>query len=285
MNVLSLFDGISCGMIALERAGISVENYYASEIKKIAIKCSHYNYPNIIHIGDVRNVYYKDGILHTENGCFYGKIDLLIGGSPCQDFSVLNSWGCGLKGENSRLMFEYFRLIKEINPTYFLLENVPIRFHSQLKLINEMLGVKPIEINSSDFSFQTRLRWYWTNIEIKYLKKSPKNFQDYIDKNEEYCDNFIMNKTPSRDKMFIKCKDITHAEKIGCVTRKQDRYPNSGLVHYKNYARFLTTRELELAQTLPPGYTSCLSKLQAQDVIGDGWTVDVIAEILRNIGR
>ena len=124
IKVLSLFDGISCGQIALERAGIKVDKYYASEIKKHAIKVTMEHFPNTIQIGDVTKVSYNDGILYTENGEFnIGNIDLLIGGSPCQDFSLINPKGKGLKGDKSRLFYEYLRLLNEIKPKYFLLEN------------------------------------------------------------------------------------------------------------------------------------------------------------------
>ena len=149
MNVLSLFDGMSCGQIALERAGIKVDNYYASEIKKHAIKVTMENYPNTIQLGDVTKIQYKDGILYTENGNFnVGKIDLLIGGSPCQDFSLLKVGGKGLDGDKSKLFYEYLRLLNEIKPKYFLLENVRMKKESRIQL-NQYLGVDGIDINSS----------------------------------------------------------------------------------------------------------------------------------------
>lgn len=116
MNVLSLFDGMSCGQIALERVGVKVDNYFASEVDKHAINVTKYNYPNTIHIGDVSKVSYKDGILYTENGNFEIKIDLLIGGSPCQDFSILRATNnkeiLGLEGSKSSLFYEYLRIKK-----------------------------------------------------------------------------------------------------------------------------------------------------------------------------
>jgi DNA-cytosine methyltransferase len=111
MNVLSLFDGMSCGQIALNRAGIKYDNYFASEIKPHAIKVTQHNYPNTIQLGDVRNIKAED----------LPKIDLLIGGSPCQDFSIANKDRTGLNGEKSSLFFEYLRLLKELKPKYFLL--------------------------------------------------------------------------------------------------------------------------------------------------------------------
>jgi DNA-cytosine methyltransferase len=165
MNVLSLFDGISCGRVALERAGIKVDNYYASEIKKSAIKCAKENYPNTIHIGDVTKVKYEDGILYTENGDFnVGQIDILIGGSPCQNFSILNVCGpsgeiLGLEGEKLKLFYEYLRFKNEVNPKFFLLENVKMKKDSEEQL-NEYLNCSGFHINSKLLTFQSRPRIY-----------------------------------------------------------------------------------------------------------------------------
>ena len=300
MNVLSLFDGISCGKVALNKTDLNIKNYFASEIKPHAIKCSKDNHNDITYIGDVTNVSFKNGILYTEKGEFYvGTIDILIGGSPCQDFSVLNLLSIqknkerlGLEGEKSKLFYEFLRLKKEINPKYFLLENVKMKKDSELEL-NEYLGVKGIHINSNLVSFQSRPRIYWTNIPNTNIPEDLKiNFQDYKDSDVEYCSKFKLNKTPSRIRMWnngngrtdIKsCNNITYSEKIGCLTRKQDRSPNSGLIEFEDFCRYLTTNEMELAQNLPKGYCKSLSMRQAEDVLGDGWTVDVIAHILKNI--
>ena len=293
MNVLSLFDGISCGQVALNRAGIKIDNYYASEIKKHAIGVTQKHFPNTIQIGDVTKVKYKDGILYTENGVFkVGKINLLIGGSPCQNFSVARA--CmyeidGLKGDKSKLFYEYLRILKEVNPNYFLLKNVKMKKESYEEL-NSYLGVKGIPINSELVSFQKRPRIYWSNIpnitipEDKYI-----NFQDYKDTDYDYCNQFKVKRTPSREKMWNNgqgrnstlksCANVTNSDKVYCLTRKQDRCPNSGLIEFDDFCRYLTRREIELAQTLPIGYTDGLSYNQMQDVCGDGWTVDVIAHI------
>lgn len=153
MNVLSLFDGISCGHIALDRAGIKVDKYFASEIKDIAIKVTQSNYPDTIQIGDVTKVSADE----------LPQIDLLIGGSPCQDFSLANKNVTGLEGEKSSLFYHYYRLLKELKPKYFLLENVRMKKDDQAKL-SELLGVEPIAINSNLLSAQNRPRLYWTNI-------------------------------------------------------------------------------------------------------------------------
>ena len=152
-NVLSLFDGISCGQIALNRAGIKYDNYFASEIKNHAIKVTQHNYPNTIQLGDVIKIKSKD----------FPKIDLLIGGSPCQDFSKANKKRKGLKGEKSSLFFEYVRLLKEFKPKFFLLENVSMDDYSY-QFISETLGTYPVNINSELVSAQLRQRSYWTNI-------------------------------------------------------------------------------------------------------------------------
>lgn len=184
ITVLSLFDGISCGRIALERADIKVDKYYASEIKKIAIETTMLHYPDTVQIGDVTKVRYENGVLYTEKGDFnVGKIDLLIGGSPCQDFSILRAASglaiTGLEGMKSRLFYEYLRLLREVNPRFFLLENVKMKKESE-KQLNEYLGVEGIFINSILVSYQNRPRIYWTNIPNVTLPENRKvNFQDF----------------------------------------------------------------------------------------------------------
>lgn len=157
INVLSLFDGISCGQIALERAGIKVENYFASEIDLSSIKVTQSNYPNTKQIGDVLNVASSS----------LPKIDLLIGGSPCQGFSFAGKQ-LNFDDPRSKLFFEFVRLKNECNPTYFLLENVKMKKEYQ-DVISSYLGVEPIMINSSLVSAQNRERYYWTNIPVSGL--------------------------------------------------------------------------------------------------------------------
>jgi DNA-cytosine methyltransferase len=152
LNVLSLFDGMSCGQIALDQLGIQVDNYFASEIDKYAIQVAKNNYPNTKHLGDVTMV----------NGSELPKIDLLIGGSPCQGFSFVGKQ-LNFDDPRSKLFFEFVRLLKECNPKYFLLENVKMKKEYQ-DIITEHLGVEPIEINSNLVSAQNRKRLYWTNI-------------------------------------------------------------------------------------------------------------------------
>ena len=157
MNVLSLFDGMSCGHIALEKLGIKVDNYFASEIDKFAIRITKKNFPDTIHIGDVTEVKGKD----------LPQIDLLIGGSPCQGFSKAGKQ-LNFDDPRSKLFFEYVRILKETNPKYFLLENVKMKQEFQ-DIISEYLGVKPVEINAGLISAQNRKRLYWTNIPFEEI--------------------------------------------------------------------------------------------------------------------
>lgn len=157
MNVLSLFDGMSCGQIALEKVGFQVDKYFASEIDKHAIKVAKANYPDTVHLGDVRDVKADD----------LPQIDLLIGGSPCQGFSFAGKQ-LNFDDPRSKLFWEYVRLLKELQPKYFLLENVKMKQES-MDVITEALGVEPIFINSNLVSAQNRQRYYWTNIPVDGL--------------------------------------------------------------------------------------------------------------------
>lgn len=295
MVVLSLFDGMSCGRIALARLGITPTAYYASEINKQAIKVSKDNWQDIIHIGDVTKLSYKDGVLYTEVGEFYiGKVDLLMGGSPCQDFSFANPTGKGLDGNRSSLFYHYLRLKEEIEPINFLLENVKMKTSSKLQL-DKYLGVEGVEINSKLFSFQSRPRIYWTNLTIPSAEDKQISFQDFKTREVNVLDVYLVNKTPSRIKMWgsglgtnshtTGCLNVTNRDKVACLTLSQDRCPNSGLVAHGDFCRYLTREELEAAQTVPIGYTKSVSYNQAQAVLGNGWTVDVIVHILGDLKK
>lgn len=298
MIILSLFDGISCGRLALGRANIPVTKYFASEIKSSAIKVTQHHYPDTIQIGDVEKVKYINGVLYTENGEFETKIDMLIGGSPCQDFSPIkwmNHESLGLEGDKSKLFYEYLRILKEINPRYFFLENVKMIEENE-KLLNEFLGIKGIYINSNLVSYQNRPRLYWTNIpNVKPPPDRHISFQIYKSSDHDYCKQFKLKRTPYREKMWnngtgknqlrLGCSNITYAHKVNTITRKQDRNPNSGLIEFEDFCRYLTREEIEKAQTLPSGYTNMLSYGQMQDVCGDCWTVEVIAWIFKNLGQ
>lgn len=298
--VLSLFDGISCGRVALERAGIKVKEYYASEIDKHAITVSKDNWKDIIHIGDVTKVSFCKGLLHTEVGDFeVGKVDLLIGGSPCQDFSIARTFSkqiTGLSGERSSLFYHYLRILHELKEyntgIKFILENVKMKTESKDSL-DKYLEVKGVPINSSLVSYQIRHRIYWTNIaEITPPKDKHISFQDYKETSADVEVIYKLNRTPSRERSWCGgvgrnngagSANVTYADKIYCLTTKQDRTPNSGLVEFDDFCRYLTREELEQAQTLPVGYTKSISYNQACACLGNGWTVDVIAHILKEL--
>ena len=216
------------GRIALNRAGIKVDKYFASEIDKNAIKCSTNNWNDIIHIGDIRNVSYIDGVLRTENGNYeIPHIDLLMSGTPCQSFSLANVYNRnGLDGK-SGIFLEALRILREVNPTYFLFENVRMGKESKSQL-DEFLGVNGVEINSKLVSYQNRPRIYWTNFPITIPEDMNISFQDYIERNTNVGK---LNKSKYYLKMWadgkgnnsIKggCLNVTHADKIMCITTEQ----------------------------------------------------------------
>jgi len=177
MNVLSLFDGMSCGRLALERAGFPITNYYASEIDKYAIQVARDNFPDTVHLGDVTGIRTKNQMLVIphEDGNGHQRIDLLLGGSPCQGFSFAGKQ-LNFDDERSKLFFEYVRLLNELKPRWFLLENVPMKQEFQ-DVISEHLGVKPVRLNSNIVSAQNRDRLYWTNIPVKSF---PENKRIYL---------------------------------------------------------------------------------------------------------
>ena len=260
MNVLSLFDGMSCGRIALERAGIQVDNYYASEVDKYAITIAKKNYPGTKHIGDITQVSAAD----------LPKIDLLIGGSPCQGFSFA---GKQLNFDNpqSALFFEFVRLLKETKPTYFLLENVRMKQEYQ-DVISEQLGVKPVKINSSLLSAQNRVRLYWTNIpNVTQPDDKGIILADIID------DGFVdRDKSHCIDANYFKGGNLkSYFEKH----RRQLVFNNNMLTDYRK----LTPVECERLQTVPDNYTEGVSNTQRYKMLGNGWTADIISHILKNI--
>jgi len=164
MNILSLFDGISCAYVALKRTGIPIQNYYACEIDKYAIQVSKANHPQIVHLGSVVDL------------TPIPNLDLLIGGSPCQDLSIAKKDRKGLDGERSSLFWEYVRIWKESNPKYFILENVASMPKDAKAKITEIMGVEPIMINASLVSAQSRKRLFWTNIPVNGLPEDRNIF-------------------------------------------------------------------------------------------------------------
>lgn len=296
MNVLSLFDGISCGMVALERAGIPIERYVAYEIDESAIKISKRNYSQIEHCGDVEKAKYIEG-----------EFDLLIGGSPCQSLS-----SCGIQWKNgeygvmgsgpSRLFWEYVRAFKTIKPKYFLFENVASMRNADKEIISEQLGVQPIKIDSSLLSAQKRNRLYWTNIpfDVPTERLTSTTMQDLLEKDEDInpmlhlCKgtlDFIMkpaSKGWQSGKMEI---DLPIARPILATSWKihradTDNYITSTITpEGRTNIRRLTPLECERLQTLPDHYTELegVKDKQRYIAIGNGWTVDVIAHIFKGL--
>ena len=277
MNVLSLFDGMSCGQIALDKLGIKVDNYFASEIKSHAIKVTQDNYPKTIQLGNVEFV--------TKEMLSNYDIDILIGGSPCQDLTFINQKQEGLKGSKSVLFYEYLRLLRSVNPKYFLLENVASMKNRDRDIITKELGVNPIMINSSLLSAQHRRRYYWTNIpNVKQPIDQNILLKDIIDydaeKEEKMSDKKIAFLDNKKDTMYIRID----GEKSLPITARAYASWNTQYVTLANGdIRDLTISEYKQLQTIPSNYKMDITKRKATDLIGDGWTVDVVSHILKNL--
>lgn len=284
MDVLSLFDGISCGMVAAERAGLKIDNYYAYEIDQNAIKISKKNYPSIVHCGDVI----------TEDFTKYKGIDLIIGGSPCQSLSITTGSNRTNLDGKSRLFFEFARALKESCPKYFLFENVASMNEESKHIISQYLGCEPVYINSENFSAQNRPRLYWTNIplnnEINICSDILKDIlEDSVDEKYFYnCDYDFY----GEDKHVVATLDVNTHEMLKRVYSKNFKCPTLTCVHggyqqkkvYINgRCRKLTPVEYERLQTLPDNYTAGVSDTARYTAVGNGRTVDVIAYILKNI--
>jgi len=312
-SVLSLFDGMSCGQIALNRVGIEYDNYFASEIDKHAIKVTQTNYPNTIQLGDVTKV----------KGSDLPKIDLLIGGSPCQGFSFAGK-GLNFDDPRSKLFFEFVRLKNETQPKYWMLENVKMKAEHQ-NIISEILGVKPILINSELVSAQSRERLYWTNIPITepptdrgiLLKDIIEIGEPIKDKSQTILATLYKENAKSmikRNKAGLLVKMSSENPRIkelsitdrGIRPHRNDKRKSGiseiGTIHYpdtKSYTitanhapkvlteiigwRKLTPKECERLQTVPDDYTGCVSDTQRYKMLGNGWTVDVIAHIFGSL--
>lgn len=298
INVLSLFDGMSCGQIALNKVGIEYENYFASEIDKYAMQITMANYPNTKQLGDVKKV----------TAVQLPKIDLLIGGSPCQGFSFAGA-GLNFEDERSKLFFEFVRLKNELKPKYFLLENVKMKQEFQ-DIISEQLGVKPVMINSSLVSAQNRERLYWTNIPVIgqpidkgiLLKDIIEDGQVLKDKSQTilatlYKENaksmikrnkqgllILKNIYPKKGQngniysIFGKCKTLSAGVGIKGNGIGSSNAPKIESINADGW-RKLSPLECERLQTVPDGYTKYVSDTQRYKALGNGWTVDVISFI------
>jgi len=322
MKVLSLFDGMSCGQIALQRAGIEVEAYYASEIDKHAIKVTQANFPNTIQLGDVVNI----------NAESLPPIDLLMGGSPCQGFAL-----GGLK-ENfadprSKLFFEFVRLKEELKPKWFLLENVKMKKEWEQE-ITKYMGVEPMKNNSSLVSPQFRERLYWTNIPVDgspqdrglvlrdivegkngHLALTFSHFSPPFTRSQMVDGRLYYVKeqkpSPSKNGLIFAGGVIKTTNKQwvddGTYNQKSFSMGNrvydwngksttlqansgglggkTGLYQMDDIVRKLTRVECERLQTIPDGYTNSVSFSQAVKMLGNGWTVDIIVHILKHIKK
>lgn len=287
MKVLSLFDGISCGMAALQKAGIQVDKYVAYEIDQNAIKISQKNWPQIEHRGDVTVADFTE---------FQGY-DLLIGGSPCQSLSIMQAHKRQNLNGKSKLFFEYVRALEEMKPRWFLFENVASMNEESKQVISELLGCQPVLINSNCFVAQDRPRLYWTNIPVLVDKLAECNLalKDIMETNvpEKYFYSYPLEGLDMTKKV---CAHMVHknlevhkrvfnpAFKVGCLTAIC-----GGGQHKKvldgGRARKLTVRECERLQGLNDGYTDGVSASHAYKAIGNGWTVPVIAYILGHIPK
>lgn len=299
-SVLSLFDGMSCGQIALDRVGIEYDNYFASEIDKHAIKVTQTNYPNTLQLGDVTKI----------KGIDLPKIDLLIGGSPCQGFSFSGKQ-LNFEDPRSKLFFEFVRLVKELKPKYWLLENVVMKKEYE-QVISEYLGVEPITINSSLVTAQNRVRLYWANFEITQPTDKGINLIDILETDDLINPSAIrgrrLNKATilgrrlnergvrddyNKDVPITQCLEVraTNTNKSNCLTtvekdnvlttmpigRHKDAFKN------KLPFRYYTLKEYCRLQTVPENYFNAVSESQAKKMLGNGWTVDVIAHIFGSL--
>ena len=330
MRVISLFDGISCGYEALQRAGIKIDEYIAYEIDKNAIKISQKNHPDIKQMGSVIDADFKQ----------YQGFDILMGGSPCQGFSIAGKQ-LNFKDPRSKLFFEFERALHEIKPKYFLLENVAMKKEFE-EIISSRLGVEPIAINSNLVSAQNRKRLYWTNI-LGVTQPDDKGImlKDVVHEYEEgFNGDLEKYKVPFDKSLQVLDKEVLkgkigyfrkdsqanriysiHGKAItlcgdagggaakmgqylfGCITpdridkRQNGQRFNTGDKFYTltaidrhgilidGYIRKLTPIECERLQTLPDNYTLCdgVSEMARYKALGNGWTVDVIAHIYKNI--
>lgn len=279
---MSLFDGISCGKVALDRAGIKVKNYYASEIDEYAMQVSKNNHPNIIHLGDV-NAWRNWNI-------DWSQIDLLIGGSPCQGFSFAGKL-LNFNDERSKLFFVYVDIlnhIKSVNPNVkFLLENVKMKADYQ-NVISGYLGVEPMRINSALVSAARRDRLYWVNFDVDMPEDRGITFDDINDNTTDWLSNTYIDKVSKWKAQQDPLKNVTYIgteAKLPCLTARGYNQSHSGMILISDGTRYryLTNNEAELAMTLPIDYTKGISDRERARCLGNGWTAEVIVHILKHL--
>ena len=303
MNILSLFDGLSGGQIALRRAGIEYDNYFASEIDKYAIQITQKNYPDTIQLGDIHNI-------KTEE---LPKTDILLGGSPCQSLSIAKRQKeSGLKKGQSVLFWEYLRILKAVKPKWFLFENVASMKKTDRDIISDSLGLEPILLNSALLTAQQRKRYYWTNIKgVEQPKDKEIYLKDiledgYTEKLKSYCIIATYSRACPQDYFFHGQRQLVfnkpvrvgtidnggQAERIYYIGGKSiclgGMDAKMGLHEIKEHVRRLTPIECEKLQTVPTNYTSLkkkgkelISNTQRYKMLGNAFTVDVIVHILK----
>lgn len=281
MNVLSLFDGISCGQLALKRARVKVHKYYASEIDEDAMAVTMKHFPKTTQLGDVTKI----------KGMNLPRIDLLIGGSPCQGFSASGK-KLNFNDPRSKLFFEFVRLRKELKPKYFFLENVVMPKRWEI-IISKYLGVSAIKLNSSLASAQNRNRLYWTNIPFSKFEDRGIVFGDVfegVDNRKEVSEKLYrvrrlnngMYQGGSRTNIKGSQTNTlaTLNSKTSCITTSNTPRFLYGGVRYN-----CSVLEMERLQTLPDNYVSSIIKTKtgANKAIGNAWTVDVIVQFFKNL--
>jgi len=300
INVLSLFDGISCGQVALNNAGVKVNNYFASEIDKHAIKVTQSNYPNTKQIGDVAKVKAND----------LPNIDLLMGGSPCQGFSFSGKQ-LNFEDPRSKLFFEFVRLIKEVKPKYWLLENVVMKQEYQ-DVISQHLGVEPVKLNSALTSAQNRVRLYWANFEITEPTDQGIKLEDILEDTEMIGPSAIrgrrLNKAPilgrrldergkrqdyDKSVPITQCLEVraTNRDKSNCLTTvakdtvlttmEVGRHPDAfnRKLPFRNYTKIERCRLMNL----PDNYCDEISDNQTVKATGNGWEVGMVTHIFNQM--
>jgi site-specific DNA-cytosine methylase len=300
LTVLSCFDGISCGRLALERSGIVIDKYYASEIDRHAIKVAMKNYPDTVQVGDIRNV----------RGSDFRKVDLFIGGSPCQGFSFSGKQ-LNFEDPRSKLFFEFVRLIKEVKPKYWLLENVVMKQEYQ-DVISQHLGVEPVKLNSALTSAQNRVRLYWANFEITEPTDQGIKLEDILEDTEMIGPSAIRGRRLNKatilgrrldergkrqdyDKSvpITQCLEVraTNRDKSNCLTTvakdtvlttmEVGRHPDAfnRKLPFRNYTKIERCRLMNL----PDNYCDEISDNQTVKATGNGWEVGMVTHIFNQM--
>ena len=271
MNVLSLFDGISCARVALDRAGIEVNAYMSSEIDKNAIKVSEKNYPDIIRVGSVVD-------LEVE-----GQVDLLIGGSPCQDLSIAKKDRKGLEGNRSSLFWEYVRIKKECNPQWFILENVASMPKKDRDIITKEMGVEPVMFNASLVSAQSRKRLFWTNIPFDLPEDKGILLKDILQPDGEVDERMLVKggKSACIDANYHKGSSVDHAIKKKVRTMVLSKHQQTNL-------RETDQKAHTLCSTMHKGSHAngtTLIKIRGRDVILNESPLQVLQEGRTELGK